>query len=122
MSIRGRIALLMTPILLLTFFSLVPVHAALSWNFQKVDNNAYTLEGRCPIVLDSNNSPHIAYTDVHVESDGFQTTLAMYASLNGSGWNTQQIAKGRTYSLALDADDKPYILYSRSWEPLMCAS
>ena len=119
-------------LLIITLFlaSLVTIPSAISaggetassWNIQTVDNDAYTLEGRCPIVLDSNNSPHIAYTNVRVEPDRFQTPLVMYADWNGSGWSTQQIAEGFAHSLVLDASDNPHILYSSSWKPLMYAS
>ncbi len=109
-------------LLLLALLSVMQGCVAFSWDIQTVDNDAYTLEGRCPIVLDSSNLPHIAYTNVRIEPDGFKTPLVMYANWNGSGWSTQQIAIGRAYSLVLDASDNPHILYSSSWEPLMYAS
>jgi hypothetical protein len=108
--------------MLLTFCLAIPVRAALSWNVQTVDDNAYTFQSRCPIALDSKSSPHIAYTDVHVEPDGFQRPLVMYANWNGTVWRTQQIAIGYALSLVLDANDHPHILYHRSWKPLMYAS
>jgi hypothetical protein len=116
------LSMLLLFMLLVTIYSAVPVQASLSWSVQTVDNNAYTFQSRCPIALDSNNSPHIAYTDVRVESDGFQTPLVMYANWNGTDWSTQQIAIGRAFSLVLDANDHPHVLYSRSREPLMYAS
>jgi hypothetical protein len=73
-------------------------------------------------VLDSNNLPHIAYTDVRVEPDGFQTPLVMYANWNGTGWSTQKVSEGFAYSLVLDANSNPHILYSLLREPLMYAS
>jgi hypothetical protein len=107
---------------LLAAFWAVPASAALSWNIQTVDENAYTSGIHCPIALDSKGLPHIAYTDVRVEPDTrFQTPLVMYANSNGTSWKTQQIAKGKALSLVLDADDHPHILYHLSWEPLMYA-
>ena len=102
-------------------FTLLPVTAAdvLSWNIQTVDENAYTVGGACPIALDSKGLPHIAYTNVRVESDRHQTPLVMYANWNGTVWKTQQIALGNALSLVLDFNDHPHILYKRSGKPLM---
>jgi len=108
--------------MLLIYCSAIPVRAALSWNVQTVDDRAYATQRRCPIVLDSKGLPHIAYTDVRVESDRHQTPLVMYANWNGTSWKTQQIALGNALSLVLDADDHPHVLYHRSWKPLMYAT
>jgi len=98
--------------LLVTFCSAVPAHAALSWNVQTVDNNAYGYgNGYLPIVLDSNNVPHIAYTNVRIEPNRFQTPLVMYASWDGKGWNSEQIAIGVAFSLLIDSNNNPHILY-----------
>jgi hypothetical protein len=80
----------------------VPAHAELSWNGQIVDKNAAGIgNGYCPIAVDSNNNPHIAYSG-HPK--------AMYASWNGSGWSIQQLPSyGFVHDLALDANDNPHI-------------
>ena len=107
-------------LLLLTSRSALPAHAALSWSVQTVDENAAGYgNGYNPIVVDSNNTAHIAYTR-YVNG----TYFVMYASWNGSGWSTQTVAEGfdDAFSLVLDASDNPHILYSRPFKPLMYAS
>ena len=79
-----------------------PAHAAPSWTVQTVDEDASGIGyGFCPIAVDSNNNPHIAY------SGAPQTR---YASWNGSGWTTQQLSSTAfVHDLALDANGNPYI-------------
>ena len=98
--------------------SLVTVPSAISadtktiWTVQTVDNNAYGYgNGYSPIVLDSDNVPHIAYTNVRIEPNRFQTPLVMYASWNGKGWNSEQIAIGDAFNLLIDGNNNPHILY-----------
>jgi hypothetical protein len=91
--------------LLLTFCSAVPAHAALSWTVQVVDANANSIgNGYCPIAVDSNNNPHIAYRGA---------PEARYASWNGSGWNIQTFTSdgGVFSSLALDSSGNPHVAY-----------
>ena len=82
--------------------------------------------GYNPIVVDSNNNPHIAYTD-YVNG----TYFVMYASWNGSDWSTQTVAEGFAFSLVLDANGNPQVLYNNPYvgsypegpsRPLMYAS
>jgi hypothetical protein len=86
--------------------------SALAWKTQSLDANgaaAYVANG--PIVaLDSNNIPHIAYSKLlnYTISD---TRFVMYASWNGVGWNTQAVAAGVPFSLVLDGNDVPHVLY-----------
>jgi len=88
--------------LLVTLCLAVPAHAALSWNVEIVDANAAGIgNGYCPIAVDSNNNPHIAYSG---------SPEARYASWNGSGWNIQQIPSyAFVHDLALDANGDPHI-------------
>jgi hypothetical protein len=100
--------------LLLAFFSAVPTQASLSWSVQTVDDYGSAVgNGYCPIVVDSNNTAHIAYTGW---SEGTERAwpwyFVMYASRNGSGWSTQKISNGSAYSLVLDVDGNPHVLYS----------
>jgi hypothetical protein len=99
--------------LFLSSCSAATVHAALSWNVQTVDENGALISSYCPIVVDSNNTAHIAYT---VWSEGTERAwpnyFVMYASWNGSGWSTQKVSNGSAYSLVLDAKGNPHILYS----------
>jgi hypothetical protein len=85
-----------------------PVHAEPTWTIQTVDANGarWGYGGICPIVVDSNNNPHIAYLAPPSGSK------VKYASSNGSLWTTQTIDAGNAYSLVLDANDNPHILYT----------
>jgi hypothetical protein len=89
--------------------------ATTSWNIQTVDVNGMRGgNGYCPIAIDSNNRPGIAYTDVtfqHEDYQDFQIPLAMYASWNGSVWSTKNIDYGHPTSLVFDAQDNPHVLY-----------
>lgn len=72
--------------------------------------------GPCPIALDSNNTPHIAYTrqGYHEQTQTFAGHFVMYASWNGSGWDIQQVSlglSGDAFDLKLDANGNPHILY-----------
>ena len=102
-------------LLLLALFSAAPAHAAISWNVQTVDMNGLGIgNGYFPIVLDSNSTPHIAYTDAHIYDNDGNTIFGgsvMYAVWNGSGWSTQEIAFGYVTDMVLDTDNNPHILY-----------
>jgi hypothetical protein len=97
-----------------TFCSAMPAHAAFSWNIQTVDEYACS-SGRgitSPIVVDSKNITHIAYT-AYTSVD--HPWRAVYASWNGSSWDKQTLAEDAfVQCLALDADDNPHILYCQS--------
>ena len=83
-------------------FCLVTQAFASTWTIQTLDPNTDDLRPYCPIVMDSNNNPHIAYTD-----KDFGVT---YASWNGSSWNIQNVTGGTVFALALDAYNNPHIL------------
>ena len=105
-------ALFLTSLIIVS--SAAPAHAALSWNIQTVDDYGSAVgNGYCPIAVDSNNTAHIAYTGW---SEGTERAwpwyFVMYASWNGSGWSTQKVSNGSAYSLVLDANSNPHILYS----------
>jgi hypothetical protein len=101
---------------LVTVPSTLPAQAALSWNVQQVNEYVWS-GGDCPIIVDHNNTSHIAYLDGY--------TL-IYANYNGSVWTNQSIATDGIYvifSLVLDANGYPHILYERALEgPLVIAS
>jgi hypothetical protein len=87
----------------LLVFCAVPVHAELVWDIQVVDENASGIGyGYCPIVVDADNNPHIAYSGA---------PKMRYASWNGTGWNIQQIEYASAHDLALDADGNPHITF-----------
>jgi hypothetical protein len=106
--------------LIVIVYSAVPVVSAPIWNVQTVDVNGAgggLGHGKgCPITVDSNNLPHIAYTDISISyiSEGHWNDVdsVMYSSWNGSTWNAQKIAEGDALSLILDANSTPHILYS----------
>ena len=107
------LSLLLSSMLLVTFGSAVPVHAALSWSVQTVDENGAAMgNGYCPIAVDSNNITHIAYTDWNESTvSQFTKFFAMHATWNGTGFSTQKVSEGFAYSLVLDANGNPHILY-----------
>jgi hypothetical protein len=84
------------------------VHAEPLWSIQTVTYSTAGTgsNGYCPIVVDSNNIPHIAYTG---RSNDFDSVV--YTSWMGSSWSTQEIRGDAAFSLALDANNHPYILY-----------
>ena len=109
---------LLLSLLSVGFLSAVTTHTAFSWNVQTVDDyGAHIGNGYTPIVVDSNNTAHIAYTRYVNE-----TYYVVYASWNGTGFSTQDVAEGDAYSLALDSKNSPHILYGSFQEPLMYAS
>jgi hypothetical protein len=111
------LSVLLSALLLVAFCVAVPAYATAttSWNIQTVDVNGMRGgNGYCPIAIDSNNRPGIAYTDVtfqHEDYQDFQIPLAMYASWNGSVWRTENIDYGHPTSLVFDAQDNPHVLY-----------
>jgi hypothetical protein len=103
MRANAFLSVLLLSILLATFCSAVPAHAALTWNIQTIDKNSTI--GAGAIAVDSNNNPHIAYT--HIENGTYVT----YASWNGSSWNTQNVTMGYVIDFKLDSNNNPHILY-----------
>jgi hypothetical protein len=77
-----------------------------NWDIQAVNvDPADTLNGFSSLVLDSNDNPHISYTD-------FSSKKLKYASNIGSGWKSQTIDSGTaSTSLALDSSGKPHVVY-----------
>jgi hypothetical protein len=79
------------------------------WNLQTVGANGAGGVGdlgTCPIAVDSNEIPHVAYT-----ASG---SLVDYATWNGIGWSTQSVDTGYLYSLELDRNDVPHLVYGGS--------
>ena len=107
--------ILLVSMLLLTFCLTAPVHASHTWSVQTLDTNTTDIGGYCPIVLDSNGIPHIAYTSNDLGG-------IVYASWNGSGWNTQKVAGGTVLALVLDSNNNPHILYDGGINGLMYSS
>jgi len=102
-------------LLFLLIFSIVNlVQAAPVWRIQTVDRNGFFLQGGI-IRLDSNNKPHIAYSD-YAYPDVSKTDInVMYASYTGSSWSIQTVAKdGLIIDFALDSHDNPHIIYKNT--------
>ncbi len=105
--------------ILLTFCSIVPARNGTSWNVQTVDESGAGFGvGYCPIVIDTKNNPHIAFTGYTLP---YQFNVVRYASWNGLGWITQTIDGGIAYSLVLNSNNDPHLLYN-SGDGLMYAS
>jgi hypothetical protein len=81
------------------------VNADVTWDIQVVSGDASFIgNGYCPIKVDSDGNPHIAYSDL----PGWA-----YVSWNGSGWDNQKLRCGFVHDLALDAFGNPHITYGR---------
>lgn len=93
-------------LLMLTFCSGMPVRAVASWNVQTVDVNGEGFAASCPIVIDSKNNPHIAYTGLIGNRN-----LVIYADWGSSGWSTRTVDVGRLFDFTLDSKGTPHILY-----------
>jgi hypothetical protein len=111
----GKTLSLALVLLMLTVgaFFVVPVPATSAWTIQTISNSAGSISA---IALDSNNYPHIAYTEfVYGISSSWTsrgTYYVVYASWNGSMWLNQTVAaEGALYDLALDSHNNAHILY-----------
>ena len=117
MRVLVSLSILFLFTLFFTFCS--TIQAFSSWNVQTVNEyGASYSNGYCPIILDSNGKPHIGYTGY---TPPYQLNNVRYASLNGSSWGSQTVARGTLYSLVLSSDGMPHILYGTE-EGLMYAS
>jgi len=104
----GFLGILLAFLLLAFFFLAMPACAEQSWDVQTVDENALGLgNGYCPIAVNSNNVPSIAYT-----SSNSSAALVMYAGWNSSlgGFSTQRITTGYATDIMLDPQNSPVIL------------
>jgi hypothetical protein len=114
MRVYAFLSILSVSMLLLAFCQTAPVHAAASWNVQTVDTRAAGQgNGYCPIVVDSDNVPSIAYSGYNYPP--YTYGIVRYARWNGSGWSTQEVDPyADTFDLELDANGNPHILYGLS--------
>ena len=67
----------------------------------------------CPIALDSNGVPHVAYAS--------SAAMVEYATWNGISWSTQSVDLGSIYSIVFDNSNTPHLVYAGS-EGLMYAT
>jgi hypothetical protein len=96
-------------IITLSFCSVGQVHAASTWTIQILSTNVV---GDCGMALDSNNNPHIVYTERVGGYSQHGAYNAIYASWNGSTWINQIITEnGGASNLDLDSHDNPHTLY-----------
>ena len=96
--------------------SSTPAQNGTSWNLQTVsaygagepENVESTgILSDCPIAVDSNGVPHVAYMAYTSTADFME-----YATWNGISWSTQTVNIGtQLYSLALDGNDTPGLVY-----------
>ncbi|MGD6933329.1 MAG: hypothetical protein ACQCN5_03895 [Candidatus Bathyarchaeia archaeon] len=95
-------------LILFTILQEIPVFALSDWNTQVINEKGARMGygGILPIVIDTNNYPHIAYS-----SPAYDTKV-MYSSWNGSNWNTQKVGDGLVFSLVLDSNNRPHILFN----------
>jgi hypothetical protein len=98
--------------------SATPAENSTSWNLQTVSADGLS-SASCPIAVDSNGVPHVAYTayttTVQTMGGGPATVLpdfVEYATWNGISWSTQTIGIGtQVYSLTFDTNNTPSLVY-----------
>jgi hypothetical protein len=109
------VSVLIISLLMVTSSFSLPAHATPEkWATQLISNNVI---GPSYIALDSNNYPHIAYTEWeppvnsdYVSRNGRDDVI--YASWNGAKWINQTVASdAAVYDLALDSLGNAHILY-----------
>lgn len=106
--LKAFLSLFLSFMLLLAFCSTAPVHAAASWNVQTVDTTGGRgSNGYCPIIVDSNDNPSIAYAGI-----GSMKYAKWDSSLGGFSIQRITVATGPPTDVALDATNDPNILYS----------
>ncbi len=123
MRIYGLFCLLILSLLIVASYAPLPTNAYPQWTIQTISGNAFSPSG---IVLDTNNNPHVAYTQwAPGNKSDYETRngidSVVYASWDGSAWHNQTVTEGAVYDLALDSHDNPHILYKGN-EGLMYAS
>jgi hypothetical protein len=92
----------------LVFQSVVSADA--TWDIQIVDENAAGYgNGYCPIVVDSNNTIHIAYTGRTLSYSFF---YIRYVNGNGSDWSRQETRDGIVCDLKVDSKGNVHVLYT----------
>jgi hypothetical protein len=92
---------------------------ASGWSLTLVDydEDLYDVGLANSIALDSYDRPHISYSEYYYEGGFLQNNLK-YAFWDGYEWNVDMVeysAHAWATSIALNADDKPYILYSDNY-------
>ena len=100
--------------MLLLVFCAVPARAESSWDIQVVDENASGIGNwYCPIAVDADNTPHIAYT----ACDLISSSSLIYTRWTGTAWENQtvdnmdvRITNTPNY-LTVDSDGNPHISY-----------
>lgn len=106
--LSASLSLILSSILLPTFFSAAPAHAEQGWSVQIVDANAVAGgNGYAPIAVDSNNVSHIGYSGKYDPLTGYRPE---YAVLNGSDWIIKEVPNGFVTDLKLDANDNPHMI------------
>jgi hypothetical protein len=100
--------LLLASALSLSFCLVIQVQAASPWAIQDVQTVGAL--GGSALALDSNDNPHITYYR-YMNNDYYNPANLIYASWNGSGWETQTLESGMECSLALDSFNNPHICY-----------
>jgi hypothetical protein len=109
MRMHVYISIIYLSIPLLIFSSILPVQVTSIWDVQIIDKNSAGYgNSYTPIVVDSNDDIHLAYTG-HSPPNFYN--IARYATPSISGWSIQEIPYGTTIDLALDSKGNPHILY-----------
>jgi hypothetical protein len=103
MQSHNVLSVLFLSVLVFTSGSIVPVTAEQQWDIQVVSKDAtYIGSGYCPINVDSEGNPHIAYSG---------SPDLGYMSWTGSEWNNQKLqTTAFAYDFELDANDTPHII------------
>ena len=122
MRISQKCALLAAIIVLVTGFLALPARASSSWNVQPISDSIFE---PASIVVDSQDRPHIAYTqfvsgnphNITTWSPRDGTDSVIYLSWNDTTFTEQTVATDAALvDLVLDSLDFAHLLYKGMWE------
>ena len=107
-------------IVAILFFS-APTNASSSWIVQPISDSSFAPNA---IVVDSQDRPHIAYTQWVMGNPHNKTTWSprdgldsvIYSSWNGTIWTNQTVATDAAFvDMSLDSHDNAHILFKSLW-------
>jgi len=112
---KHQILLLSLVLVLIPFALFLPVRS--NWVIEVIDNDVWwNIHGGFSLALDLNGNPHVSYSQFPGPTIGFEPPSRLkYAKLTTLGWSIEIVDKGVGIysSLAIDANNNPYISYNK---------